>query len=194
MDGASQVVRLRLDASAGAWDTVVKAGVSEGMIIRSRAIASGPRELSVDVRFLLPRKSPLSGFIGRRMQAAYATLYDEDEAMMLHRQAALDSARKPSKDRKRLGNRAVLLRPWFIFEWGRRRFRVVELDGRLRSFSVRCAHMLGPLDDCPVQGGEVVCPWHGYRFDIRTGRCEGRPHRLLRAPMLRRDGEGCYLG
>jgi nitrite reductase/ring-hydroxylating ferredoxin subunit len=34
-----------------------------------------------------------------------------------------------------------------------------------------CPHFGGPLDDAPVDDrGIVTCPWHGYRFDVRTGR------------------------
>jgi nitrite reductase/ring-hydroxylating ferredoxin subunit len=49
---------------------------------------------------------------------------------------------------------------------------VVNLDGELRAFGNRCPHQGGPLskgrldlDDCVM-----VCPWHLWRFDARTGR------------------------
>jgi nitrite reductase/ring-hydroxylating ferredoxin subunit len=56
---------------------------------------------------------------------------------------------------------------------------VVELDGvRVRHATV-CPHLGGPLDATPVAGGCVRCPWHGYRFDLRTGRnLDGRALRL----------------
>jgi nitrite reductase/ring-hydroxylating ferredoxin subunit len=39
--------------------------------------------------------------------------------------------------------------------------------------------MLGPLGDARVVDGCVECPWHGYRFDMRTGRsADGRGLRL----------------
>ena len=36
----------------------------------------------------------------------------------------------------------------------------------------------------------IVCPWHGYEFDIRTGRHQGNPRLRLRPIELRiEDGE-----
>jgi nitrite reductase (NADH) small subunit len=36
----------------------------------------------------------------------------------------------------------------------------------------------------------IVCPWHGYEFDIRTGRHQGNPQLRLRALEVRiADGE-----
>jgi hypothetical protein len=47
-----------------------------------------------------------------------------------------------------------------------------QLDGR------------GPLDACLPQLGILQCPWHGYRFDLRTGlSADGRSYRL--APPVR---------
>jgi len=48
--------------------------------------------------------------------------------------------------------------------------------------------MLGPLDRAEVTGGELECPWHGYRYDVRTGRsCDGRNLRLHPAPEVQID-------
>jgi nitrite reductase/ring-hydroxylating ferredoxin subunit len=51
--------------------------------------------------------------------------------------------------------------------------REVEVDGvRIRHATV-CPHLGGPLDDAPMEDGCIRCPWHGYRFDLRTGRDAG---------------------
>ena len=34
----------------------------------------------------------------------------------------------------------------------------------------QCAHAGGPLDEGMLVDGCVECPWHGSRFEIRTGR------------------------
>ena len=67
-----------------------------------------------------------------------------------------------------------------------RRFRVVEHDGVLVAHSTVCPHWLGPLDACVVEDGQITCPWHGYRFDVRTGerRDASSPMRLPRAPRV----------
>ncbi|MEI6886952.1 MAG: non-heme iron oxygenase ferredoxin subunit [bacterium] len=39
-----------------------------------------------------------------------------------------------------------------------------------------CTHKDGPLAEGYLENDyEVVCPWHGAKFDIRTGKCTGLP-------------------
>ena len=38
-----------------------------------------------------------------------------------------------------------------------------------------CPHLDLPLSafgPLPLEGGRLVCPWHRWQFDVRTGRCE----------------------
>ena len=47
------------------------------------------------------------------------------------------------------------------------------------------SHWLGPLEDAAVHDGCITCPWHGYRFDVRTGAsADGRGLRLGAAPRV----------
>ena len=48
-------------------------------------------------------------------------------------------------------------------------------DGEVCAISAVCSHMGGPLDKGERDGDVVVCPWHGSRFDLRTGAVEGGP-------------------
>ena len=43
--------------------------------------------------------------------------------------------------------------------------------GRFRAVTALCPHEDGPLAEGWVEGGGVVCPWHGYDFELATGRC-----------------------
>jgi 3-phenylpropionate/trans-cinnamate dioxygenase ferredoxin subunit len=38
-----------------------------------------------------------------------------------------------------------------------------------------CSHALLPLDGARVRGGALLCPHHGARFDLATGRALGPP-------------------
>jgi nitrite reductase/ring-hydroxylating ferredoxin subunit len=49
--------------------------------------------------------------------------------------------------------------------------------GRLQAFENRCPHTGGPLSLGKVDGSTVVCPWHGARFELSTGRCLAGPAR-----------------
>lgn len=35
-----------------------------------------------------------------------------------------------------------------------------------------CAHRGGPLGQGVVDAGKIVCPWHGWQFDLKTGKSE----------------------
>ena len=48
-------------------------------------------------------------------------------------------------------------------------------DDEVCAISAVCSHMGGPLDEGKRDGEVVVCPWHGSRFDLRTGAVEGGP-------------------
>jgi nitrite reductase (NADH) small subunit len=44
-------------------------------------------------------------------------------------------------------------------------------DGRFYACGAICPHENGPLAEGWLEGEAVVCPWHGFDFDLRTGRC-----------------------
>jgi nitrite reductase (NADH) small subunit len=43
--------------------------------------------------------------------------------------------------------------------------------GRFHATSPRCPHEDGPLAEGWIEGDAVVCPWHGFDFELETGRC-----------------------
>ena len=44
-------------------------------------------------------------------------------------------------------------------------------NGRFHACGAVCPHEDGPLGEGWLEGEAVVCPWHGFDFDLRTGRC-----------------------
>jgi nitrite reductase/ring-hydroxylating ferredoxin subunit len=44
--------------------------------------------------------------------------------------------------------------------------------GRFYACGALCPHEDGPLAEGWLEGGAVVCPWHGFDFDLGTGRCQ----------------------
>jgi nitrite reductase/ring-hydroxylating ferredoxin subunit len=38
----------------------------------------------------------------------------------------------------------------------------------------------------------IVCPWHGYEFDVRTGRHQGQQSLRLRSFTVRLDGDQIF--
>jgi 3-phenylpropionate/trans-cinnamate dioxygenase ferredoxin subunit len=47
---------------------------------------------------------------------------------------------------------------------------VFNIAGDMYAVEDICSHDDGPLGDGDLEGHEVVCPRHGARFDVRTGK------------------------
>lgn len=48
-------------------------------------------------------------------------------------------------------------------------------SGELCAIAHTCSHLGGPLAEGTRDGDVVVCPWHGSRFDVCSGRVVGGP-------------------
>jgi len=46
---------------------------------------------------------------------------------------------------------------------------IVNLDGQHYAFEGKCPHRGGPLQQGHRWDDAIECPWHHFRFDIRTG-------------------------
>ena len=52
---------------------------------------------------------------------------------------------------------------------------VFNIAGGLYAIADLCSHDDGPLGDGELDGMEIVCPRHGARFDIRSGKVLSMP-------------------
>ncbi len=50
-----------------------------------------------------------------------------------------------------------------------------NVDGTVYALDNTCPHAGGPLGDGRLAGECVVCPWHGWRFNVRTGERPENP-------------------
>jgi nitrite reductase/ring-hydroxylating ferredoxin subunit len=164
-----------------------------GTEIWTRLRPAAPDLTEIEVEFLLPGIPPgKRDALGRAYVQLYTLLWDQDQSMMTRREAQLAAkSAQASSDSISLGPLASLREqlPLAIRLDGRG-YRVVELDGELLAHATECPHRLGPLEDAELVDGCVRCPWHGYRFDVRTGRsADGRSLRLSPAPRVVIDPE-----
>lgn len=69
---------------------------------------------------------------------------------------------------------------------------VFNLGTRFLATTNHCPHKGGPLCDGIVTGASVVCPLHGWKIDLDTGRverpAEGRIHCIETFPTRVEDG------
>lgn len=52
---------------------------------------------------------------------------------------------------------------------------IFNLAGNLYAIGDVCTHDDGPLGDGDVEGREIVCPRHGAKFDLTTGKATAMP-------------------
>jgi len=190
-------IEIRTEVEANRYVTRTLAGTGEGTEIWTSLDPRAARETAIEVRFLVPGVAAADvGVVGDYYRGLYARLWDEDERMMRRREEMLSRVRAAGGDGERvsLGTeeqvRARLLRD---LEVGGQPFRIAEVDGELVLYSTVCPHAFGPLRECLGQGDRVRCPWHGYEFDVRTGRsCDGRGLRLMRRAVLEIDDGRVY--
>ena len=57
---------------------------------------------------------------------------------------------------------------------------LANVEGKYYAIGNVCTHLGGPLAQGKLEGYEVQCPWHGSRFDIRTGK-------VARPPAMRSE-------
>jgi hypothetical protein len=148
--GETIALDLRLDERG--WVTRTRHGGRLASEIRTLAEATGPDTSRVTVDFLVagasePRREAVGAFYVR----LYERLYDEDERMMMAHARLL-------RDGRPTGSRTVTL-----------------ADGSIHAVPLACPHRGLPLEAEPDAEGIVTCPWHGYRYDVRSGRCRPGP-------------------
>jgi nitrite reductase/ring-hydroxylating ferredoxin subunit len=71
---------------------------------------------------------------------------------------------------------------------GDRRIAVCNVAGELHAVDGTCPHRQGPLAHGALHGAMVVCPWHAWEFDCRTGRHDYDPSLVLRRYAVRDEG------
>lgn len=60
---------------------------------------------------------------------------------------------------------------------------------RLFAADLLCPHRAGPLDEGTIEGERIVCPWHAWEFDVRTGCYERFPATCLTLHEVQLMGE-----
>ncbi len=69
-------------------------------------------------------------------------------------------------------------------------YLVVNLGDEFCAVGNQCGESPLPLEFSVLTGSELVCSWHGCRYDVRTGtRNDGGPDRLLVFPVSVVEGE-----
>lgn len=70
---------------------------------------------------------------------------------------------------------------------------VFNLGGEFHAIGDICPHMGGPLGEGTVDGENVICPWHGWTFCIKTGNFAAHPGSGVDGYPVKVEGEDIYV-
>jgi nitrite reductase/ring-hydroxylating ferredoxin subunit len=83
------------------------------------------------------------------------------------------------------------------------RVRAVKIDDRTVAISHTaagffatdntCPHRGGPLAEGDLIGDEIVCPWHLWGFDVRTGLCPGNADFAIATHEVKLEGDSILV-
>lgn len=76
-----------------------------------------------------------------------------------------------------------------IIEIDDRPIVVRNIRGNIQAIENICPHRGGPVGEGDLEGDTIVCPWHGWAFDLTTGQNTMNPAAtLIRFPVREEDG------
>jgi len=71
-----------------------------------------------------------------------------------------------------------------------REVAIFNVDGEFYAIDNVCIHKGGPLGEGMIEGEVVTCPWHSWRFNVKTGACLANPMAKVKTyPIKVEDGE-----
>ena len=56
---------------------------------------------------------------------------------------------------------------------------ILNDNGTFYAIDNTCGHRGGPLGEGTCGSGTVTCPWHGFEYDLKTGKCNTDPSLAL---------------
>jgi nitrite reductase (NADH) small subunit len=67
------------------------------------------------------------------------------------------------------------------FSCGNKEICLANVNGEYSAIDNICLHQGGPLGQGMIENGKVVCPWHGWQYDPKTGATTHNPN--LKVPV-----------
>jgi nitrite reductase (NADH) small subunit len=66
-------------------------------------------------------------------------------------------------------------------------------NGQIYAVGGTCPHLGGPLGEGYLDDNLVTCPWHGWQFDIKSGKCENMPGECIATYPIEIVGNDIFL-
>ena len=82
-----------------------------------------------------------------------------------------------------------------VVEANGRTLALFNVDGTFYALDNTCLHRGGPVGEGDLDGTIVTCPWHGFQYDVTTGRNVFDPEVGLQSfPVRVADGDVLVAG
>ena len=76
------------------------------------------------------------------------------------------------------------------FSCGNKVICITNVNGAIYAMDNVCLHRGGPLGQGVIEGNKVICPWHGWQWDPKTGEAAHNPAAKLAVyPVRIENGE-----
>lgn len=72
---------------------------------------------------------------------------------------------------------------------GKRDLAIARVGNEFFALSNLCRHAFGPLGEGFMDGYQAICPWHGWRYDVRDGTTDHPDADVRTYPVSVRGGE-----
>lgn len=76
---------------------------------------------------------------------------------------------------------------------GHHPYAVCNVGGEIHAIDGVCLHRGGPLGQGQIHGGSVVCPYHMWEFDCRTGAYDYDPSKRVATFEVKVEGDEIFL-
>lgn len=74
-----------------------------------------------------------------------------------------------------------------------REVALFNANGKFYAIGNTCKHRGGPLGEGILDGTTVTCPWHGYEYDVTTGKCITDPSLHEEKYHVKVEGEKVFV-
>lgn len=78
-----------------------------------------------------------------------------------------------------------------VFEIDGKKFFIIEYKDNYFLLESICKHMGGPLEKGKLIDNLIECPWHGCKFDFKTGKSPNSSNKLISKKAILKDGYIC---
>ena len=70
---------------------------------------------------------------------------------------------------------------------------IANIGNKFYAINDTCLHRGGPLGQGQLQGVAVTCPWHGWQYDVTTGKLTMNPTIGVKTYLLEVRGEDLWI-